>query len=147
MTVYFCNWLCKTVCSGEVGLLLTFILLMQIFRFVISMSGFCFQLGSVHKLSARIKLTSETTRFKMSSICTFPHTTSWCILQRQLRTVVPTFLFVFPTRLSLTTVVARAQLVRMHKSWISVLQKICSPVTVPCIIIIFRSHLFSAKFE
>ena len=112
------------------------------------MSGFRFQLGSVHKPSARIKLTSEKTRFKMSSILfTLPHTTSWCILQRQLRSVVPTFLFIFPTRLSLMTVVARSHLFTMHTSWISVLQKICSPVTVLCIIIIFRNHLFSAKFE
>jgi len=102
------------------------------------MSGFRFQLGSVHKPSARIKLTSEKTRFKMSSILfTLPHTTSWCILQRQLRSVVPTFLFIFPTRLSLMTVVARSHLFTMHTSWISVLQKICSPVTVLCIIIIF----------
>lgn len=107
------------------------------------MGGFRFQLGSVHKPSARIKLTSETTCFKMSSILfTLPHTTSWCILQRPLRTVVPTFMFTFPTRLSLMTVVARGRLVTMHTSWISILQKICSPVTVPCIIIIFRSHLF-----
>jgi len=61
------------------------------------MGVFHFQLGSVHKPSARIKLTSEPTYFKMSSILfTLPHTISWCIIQWQLQTVVPTFLFFFP---------------------------------------------------
>jgi hypothetical protein len=44
------------------------------------MSGFRFHLDSVHKPSAWIKLTSDPTRFKMSSILlTLPHTTSWFI--------------------------------------------------------------------
>jgi hypothetical protein len=144
VTVCFCNWLCKTVCRSEVDPLLTCTLLMYTFRFVISMSGFRFQLGSVYKPWALIKLKNEPTRFENVIHSSYFATHGFVVYY------IPTtadcgsdFSVHFSTLLSLMTVVARGHLVTIYMSWIPILQNICSPVTVPFIVIIFRIYLIS----